>query len=718
MFTKRLVLFALVLSSTGVSSESHLSKCCPPGKIFSEHSILECVSVPKNAKELHHWNITAAFQGVPQCDELENLVITPLNVLDSDKFLEVPTCLEIYHKQTTGESIIIVVHCLSNKDRQSKAINASLPQVAYVRKCCPYDTIYDSHRKACVSPLKKSESFVTFLLNKATDTDVVITTEGPPTCKGPIVDYEINENDIFLRNNPNSSKVMVPAFKNATIKEELLLTEDTACLEMTPNSVFNRTLAVRICRDSEFCDRNVCIRKCCAENEFLYAGRCNKTVTPDQPIEFSQALANAMSQTKSSTFDTAKDYGIVVGNPCKNEAYAMDSKKQEWLLTSEGYVFFDNDIYNESNYCMDVYYNVTFDYNFYLFMCFIPPIDELPVSTQVILSLQLANCIFLLMTLLIYTCLPSLQNVHGKTLMCHVGSFSMTYACALVYNLSIYFKLIEQQHIAMTSTVLGYVVLFNYLSAYTWLNVMCFDIWWTFGVLRESTIPKAHKHRKRFRLYCAYAWGLSLVVTILTIIADRTDILPYYLQPGIGIRKCWFIQLDVKKDENSYGELVFFTGPVLILLLSNVRFFILTLSYCNKVKAEIKKMTMDPEDPKSKRYHSDKKKFLMNVKLFIVMGISWNNEVVSCFLVKCLKYEYWNYVFFTNESVNCLQGILVFTFLILKNRVYRELRRRLGLDTKKKPIPICNATITLDGEEIKKNASNDTLMTTLPNSTL
>lgn len=43
--------------------------------------------------------------------------------------------------------------------------------------------------------------------------------------------------------------------------------------------------------------------------------------------------------------------------------------------------------------------------------------------------LQIISCVFLLMTLLVYVCLPSLQNLHGKTLMCHVSSLLVTFIC-------------------------------------------------------------------------------------------------------------------------------------------------------------------------------------------------------------------------------------------------------------------------------------------------
>lgn len=44
-------------------------------------------------------------------------------------------------------------------------------------------------------------------------------------------------------------------------------------------------------------------------------------------------------------------------------------------------------------------------------------------------ALQITSCAFLLMTLLVYVCLPSLQNLHGKTVMCHVSSLLLAFAC-------------------------------------------------------------------------------------------------------------------------------------------------------------------------------------------------------------------------------------------------------------------------------------------------
>lgn len=119
--------------------------------------------------------------------------------------MQVPACLEILYEQITEQNTVIIVHCRSNKNRQVKTTNASLPQRVYVRKCCSHNSIFDSRTKTCVPWLNKSENLVVFLSNGSADVNfVVIANEGPPMCKGPIVDYKIDKDDVFLQNDTYS----------------------------------------------------------------------------------------------------------------------------------------------------------------------------------------------------------------------------------------------------------------------------------------------------------------------------------------------------------------------------------------------------------------------------------------------------------------------------------------------------------------------------------
>ncbi|XP_012531906.1 G-protein coupled receptor Mth [Monomorium pharaonis] len=586
MSTTRFVLLSLVLYWTRASS--HLTKCCPSGEIFLENSTLKCVSVPRIAIQLYapEWNITTNFPRIPQCDGSENLMTTLLEDLDFNNSLEIPGCVEILHKQITKESIVIVVYCRSNKDRQKTVINASFPQLLHIRKCCPHDTVFDSHTKACVTRLRKSESFGIFLLKRSVDAEVVVkATEGPPTCKGPIVDYKIEENDIFLRNNTYS--VMIPVFNNSIIIKKEPVIKNNICLEMTPNFTSDRILIARVCKEPEFCDINPCIRKCCPDNKFLYTNGCDKLVISDKPTEFYKTFV--MNQTNLFTFDITEEYGVLIEYPfdCKYPSLIDLTKKGQgqWMLTTKGHVLVDNIVYDK--YCMDIFHNKSefgsFQYSFSLLNCMERETEVYSMSTDRLFPAWIFNYLCLLMTLLMYACWPSLQNFHGKMFMCYLINRLLI---SVVAYISTWFTPGDpaNKQILTTCKALGYIKYFFVLSTFFWLNIMCFDIWWTFGAVRENAIIK-RKHIKRILLYCLYAWGMSFLLSILVIVANNTDILPDYLQPNICSIFCWFTE-----EQDSYSELIFFFIPMVILLISNVVFITLTSMSCNKMEAEFKRL--------------------------------------------------------------------------------------------------------------------------------
>lgn len=70
-------------------------------------------------------------------------------------------------------------------------------------------------------------------------------------------------------------------------------------------------------------------------------------------------------------------------------------------------------------------------------------------------ALQITSCAFLLMTLLVYACLPSLQNLHGKTLMCHVSSLLLAFICLPIITWITPSESIEEQSTA-TCKALGW----------------------------------------------------------------------------------------------------------------------------------------------------------------------------------------------------------------------------------------------------------------------
>uniref|UniRef100_V9IJL3 G-protein coupled receptor Mth2 n=2 Tax=Apis cerana TaxID=7461 RepID=V9IJL3_APICE len=138
-------------------------------------------------------------------------------------------------------------------------------------------------------------------------------------------------------------------------------------------------------------------------------------------------------------------------------------------------------------------------------------------------------------------------------------------------------------------------------------------------------------------------------------------------------------------------------------------FFILTAKQCNKVKEELKKVTTDQSDPRNKQFLANKSKFIMNVKLFIVMGISWMGEIVSALTENYAPFKHHKRFFYPMDILNCLQGLLIFILFVVKRRVHQALKKRL-FDEKKK---FDRVTPSLqDPFKMRKSVSNSTLTST------
>lgn len=104
-----------------------------------------------------------------------------------------------------------------------------------------------------------------------------------------------------------------------------------------------------------------------------------------------------------------------------------------------------------------------------------------------------------------------------------------------------------------------------------------------------------------------------------------------------------------------------------------------------------------------------KSRFIMNVKLFIVMGISWMGEIVSALTENYAPFKYYKRFFYLIDILNCLQGLLIFILFVVKRRVHQALKKRL-FDEKKK---FDRVTPSLqDPFKMRKSVSNSTLTST------
>ncbi|XP_075992929.1 putative G-protein coupled receptor Mth-like 1 [Anticarsia gemmatalis] len=194
---------------------------------------------------------------------------------------------------------------------------------------------------------------------------------------------------------------------------------------------------------------------------------------------------------------------------------------------------------------------------------------------------------------------------------------------------------------------------FLFLSAFFWLNTMCFNIWWTFRDFRPTSLERGQE-AWRLRVYMVYAWGGPLLLAGAAALLDHLppSAAAPFLRPRFAVQRCWF-----------YGDmeiLVYFFGPVGVLLLVNLALFISTTRQltCGLWRRDEVKST-------SERAALGR----VCAKLVVVMGVTWGADVVS-----------WaaggpDYVWYATDLLNALQGVFIFLVVGCQPHAWAALKR-------------------------------------------
>lgn len=138
---------------------------------------------------------------------------------------------------------------------------------------------------------------------------------------------------------------------------------------------------------------------------------------------------------------------------------------------------------------------------------------------------------FLVITFLVYGLIPELRNLHGKNLMSYVVCLSVAYTSMAIIHL----KTDTISH-TLFCKWLGYVAYIGFVSSFFWLNVMCFDIWWTFRGVRGV---QRNAQRKKFIMYSLYGWGCPLCIFTFIYLVDHLPLFDEYMRPRMGEKTCF-----------------------------------------------------------------------------------------------------------------------------------------------------------------------------------
>ncbi|XP_066147741.1 probable G-protein coupled receptor Mth-like 10 isoform X8 [Euwallacea fornicatus] len=271
---------------------------------------------------------------------------------------------------------------------------------------------------------------------------------------------------------------------------------------------------------------------------------------------------------------------------------------------------------------------------------------------------------FLLVTFVVYALLPD-RNLHQKALMFYVLTLLIAYILLVTINLS-------NEILMPWCSVIAYATIFSFMSSFFWMNVICFDIWYTFSGGRGFVGSKRSTERRRLIYYSLYALGgplliLGLIGLMQTVLPDDSN-----HNPNIGVKMCFL--------NDGWANLWYFYLEAGILVLVNVIFFTLTALKIRKVKKETS--MLNHNDSKRHSYEKDKQKdqraiygFNLYIKLLFAMGVNWSMEVIS-WAINWRTANELQYIWYVTDTFNAIYGVFIFFIFVFKKKIWSLLQKR------------------------------------------
>ncbi|CAH2104763.1 unnamed protein product [Euphydryas editha] len=662
-------------------------KCCPKNQslikvteineTFSErYECYDRVSLQKSygivSEPLYIRSNIVIENGLPiDCDEFQ---MVPINIGETEILTWDSNCNDILVAEVVNGTLkqnepkTVTLAC-----NQSENVIVSEPKLKIheFRKCCPTGQSFDTKYHECrVNKEQNNKDWLTHQLNLSSGHIYEI--QNGLSCKFDEYVVELHE-DAFVLSIEGSTLF---ALSRSGDKDSRLIRGEW-CMDQVYGT--GRVIA-------QVCTRNCdtfnayCVRKCCPAGQHFKLRRCGSFASvcvpnEDQDVYFNiSTYLDPLKREYESLFDVM---GLRIGLQCPAGRFGLNTSlpQDQHHLTRNSYLETPTTLTH--NYCIEMFDRRECpEHNDVIVsgvLCFLPAVQNKDFRVSFVIITISSVCLAL--TLIVYCALPELRNLHGRTLICHVSMMLLACSC-----------LARVQHSEVEDylicTLLGYGIYFGFVAAFSWLNVMCFDIWWTFGSVRTvKLLRKSASERRRFIWYSLYAWSIAVMLTLTTFLLDQYPI-STILDANIGRGACWFGS--VQNTQSDWPHYIFFVVPMGIVTCINFVLWLLTARHCAQVKSEVHRLQAGSVGDRAKRrFRIDRAKYILTGKLWVVMGAGWVSELLSTIVSE--PQWLWNIVDLFNE----LQGVFIFLILVVKPKLYYLIRKRLGLE---KPDAQNNAT--------------------------
>ncbi|XP_044585430.1 G-protein coupled receptor Mth2-like isoform X5 [Cotesia glomerata] len=422
---------------------------------------------------------------------------------------------------------------------------------------------------------------------------------------------------------------------------------------------------------------NTSIPICCPPGFVVNSSKCIKSSIPEHAINITNGLEYLLLYTENYTESETKwdslekKYGI----PCQSQLAALNPEYPNFdvfYLLENGTLYINysldgdpDQLLNADQFCIA---HIERDDQISIVVAICSSFEEVNIPFTYRMGILL-SIPFFAMTFLVYALLPQLRNIPGLNLMAYVGSTFVAYVTLAIVQIG-ECAIIDMTNLCIT---FAFVIHFSFLASFFWLNVMCFDIWWTFGKnpglytnpyggFRALQGSQKKQERKKFACYSIYAWGCAGLLTGICLIMDfHPNISSSVIRPQFGKESCWFA--------TDAARAIYFYGPMGVTVVCNIILFIATAMKIVHHKKETAHLNRDD----NRRHNDNKQWFNLYLKLFIVMGVNWSMEIISWIFGNKP-----DYIWYVTDVANTLQGLVIFIIFVWKRKIKILLLKRFG----------------------------------------
>ncbi|XP_063708182.1 G-protein coupled receptor Mth2-like isoform X2 [Culicoides brevitarsis] len=402
-----------------------------------------------------------------------------------------------------------------------------------------------------------------------------------------------------------------------------------------------------------------CIMACCPDRRMVKNNATNncaseqfETLLWDVGLENEEPVKTDVAKAFHWSFNR-------LGDCAKSYLDPQNFEFDQWYLGANGSIYLPDEdnflTYNEHCVAVDQQTQKVL-----VLRCYDP---QPPDARYSMLGIgMLLSVPFLIVTFIVYAVIPELRNVHGMSLMSYVGSLTVGYTVLGTVQI---LGSRKECHDGTSQcfnpyfcTIAAYIIYFSFIVSFFWLNTMCFDIYWTFRGVRGSTSAK-----KNFIYYCIYAWGLAMFCTLFSLSMDISGI-PEKYKPGMYFTQTCFLQ------HEHISEFIYLYSILLILICMNITFFGVTAYRIKKVQSETAAVVDAESSRRHSRHQYDNYRFMLYLRLFVIMGVTWSWEVISWYVSPESPW------FYVTDLINCSQGILIFLLVVCNDKVRKLVIKR------------------------------------------